>query len=161
METTLYVRDPSTSIASRCLANPVAEKVLNKLKGPEKDALVEQIRPLLSGLKKYSYGKQIAAIEKLVYDPPGGGPAHASHTSSSTTPPNSHKSSPQPSKRSVNGSESGRGPVVGAAPPTPPPTDTQTNDGSVESKNVAKSTVTPLAESESADATPVKINGTT
>ncbi|KAK1149860.1 mRNA binding protein puf3 [Aspergillus melleus] len=146
--------------------NYVIQKVLSKLKGEERETLAEQIRPLLAGLKKYSYGKQIAAIEKLVY--PSGGvppPAHASHTSSSTTPPNSHKSSPQPSKRSVNGSESGRGPVVGAAPPTPPPTDTQTNvDASVEPKNVAKSTVTPLAESESADAMPaasVNTNGTT
>ncbi|PLB49435.1 putative mRNA binding protein Pumilio 2 [Aspergillus steynii IBT 23096] len=146
--------------------NYVIQKVLSQLKGVERETLAEQIRPLLNGIKKTSYGKQVAAIEKLVYDPSGGVPpaTHASHTSS-TTPPNSHKSSPQPSKRSVNGSESGRGPVVGAAPPTPPPTDTQSNvDGSVESKSVPKSTVTPLAESESADATPassVNINGTT
>lgn len=136
------------------------------MKGAERESLAEHIRPMLNGLKKYSYGKQITAIEKLVYDPSGGVPptAHASHTSSSTTPPNSHKSSPQPTRRSVNVSESGRGElVVGAAPPTPPPTDTQANVNGSESKSVARSTVTPLAESESADttqATSVNTDGT-
>jgi hypothetical protein len=31
--------------------------------------LIEQIKPLLSQLKKFSYGKQIVAIEKLIFDP--------------------------------------------------------------------------------------------
>ncbi|THC92004.1 hypothetical protein EYZ11_008534 [Aspergillus tanneri] len=145
--------------------NYVIQKILGQLKGAERESLVEEIKPALCHMKKYSYGKQIVAIEKLVYDSniPSSGPLTA-HTSSSTTPPNSHKSSPQPSKRSVSAVESARAPVVGAAPPTPPPTDSQANaDGSVETKSADKSTVTPLAESESADATPtapVKINGT-
>ncbi|KAE8349325.1 armadillo-type protein [Aspergillus coremiiformis] len=132
--------------------NYVIQKVLGQLKGEERDTLVEEIKPLLSQLKKYSYGKQIAAIEKLVADSnsPSSGPLP--HTTS-TTPPNSHKSSPQPSKRAVHALESCRAPVVGAAPPTPPPTDTHSNaDGSSEPKNVAKST--PLAASESAGTTP-------
>ncbi|RAL02736.1 mRNA-binding protein PUF3 [Aspergillus ibericus CBS 121593] len=132
--------------------NYVIQKVLGQLddSSEEKYALAARIQPMLDQLKKYSYGKQIVAIEKLIGGviPPAGGPLP--HTATSTTPPNSHKSSPQPSKRAVNGVENCRAPVVGAAPPTPPPTDTQSNtDGSTESKHIAKSTVTPLAECES------------
>ena len=43
------------------------EKVLGHLKGGERDALVEQIRAHLLHLKKFNYGKQVAAIEKLIY----------------------------------------------------------------------------------------------
>ncbi|KAF5866251.1 mRNA binding protein puf3 [Aspergillus alliaceus] len=132
--------------------NYVIQKVLGQLQGAERETLVEEIKPLLSQLKKYSYGKQIAAIEKIVAESnsPSSGPLP--HTTS-TTPPNSHKSSPQPSKRAVNALESCRVPVVGGAPPTPPPIDTQGNaDASSESKNVTKST--PLAASESACSTP-------
>jgi mRNA-binding protein PUF3 len=123
------------------------EKVLGQLKGEEREALIDQIRPLLSQLKKFSYGKQIVAIEKLIFDAATLG-AGSLPQASSTTPPHSHKSSPQPSKRLVNDLEDSRAPGVGAAPPTPPPTDNQ----GLESKNLAKSTVTPLSVSESASA---------
>ncbi|KAI1979917.1 mRNA binding protein puf3 [Ophidiomyces ophidiicola] len=46
--------------------NYVVQKVLQVLQGREYHALVEQIHPLLSQLKKFSYGKQIAAIEKYL-----------------------------------------------------------------------------------------------
>jgi mRNA-binding protein PUF3 len=107
--------------------------------------LIDQIKPMLSQLKKFSYGKQIVAIEKLIFDPncPVTGPL--AHTTS-TTPPNSHKSSPQPSKRLIPTMEQPRA-FVGTAPPTPPPTDNQsTVDGSLESKGLAKSTVTPVSD---------------
>ncbi|KAF7616551.1 hypothetical protein AFLA_004610 [Aspergillus flavus NRRL3357] len=140
--------------------NYVIQKVLCQLKGAERDALVEEIKPLLSQLKKYSYGKQIAAIEKLVADSNSPTNGTLPHTTS-TTPPNSHKSSPQPSKRAVNGLDGCRAPVVGAAPPTPPPIDPQSNgDGSSDTKTVTKST--PLTAAESAGTTPttsVEING--
>ncbi|PYI00134.1 mRNA binding protein Pumilio 2 [Aspergillus ellipticus CBS 707.79] len=134
--------------------NYVIQKILGQLDdtSEEKYALTVRIHPMLESAKKISYGKQIVAIEKLmagVVPPPGG--SLPPHTATSTTPPNSHKSSPQPSKRAVNGVENCRAPIVGAAPPTPPPNDTQGNDEGTESKNIAKSTVTPLAECESAD----------
>jgi len=44
-----------------------SEKVLGHLKGGEREALVEQIRAHLLHLKKFNYGKQVAAIEKLIY----------------------------------------------------------------------------------------------
>lgn len=47
-----------------------AEKLLGKLKGDEHDAFVEDMKPQLAALKKYNFGKQIAAIEKLIYPPP-------------------------------------------------------------------------------------------
>ncbi|KAF7161220.1 hypothetical protein CNMCM6106_008546 [Aspergillus hiratsukae] len=132
--------------------NYVIQKVLGQLKGEEREALIDQIRPLLSQLKKFSYGKQIVAIEKLIFDSATLG-ASSLPQASSTTPPHSHKSSPQPSKRLVNDLDDSRAPVVGAAPPTPPPTDNQGHPhGPVESKNLAKSTVTPLSVSESASA---------
>lgn len=43
------------------------EKVLGHLKGREREGLVEQIRAHLVHLKKFNYGKQVAAIEKLIY----------------------------------------------------------------------------------------------
>ncbi|GFF59833.1 pumilio homolog 2 [Aspergillus lentulus] len=144
--------------------NYVIQKVLGQLKGEEREALIDQIRPLLSQLKKFSYGKQIVAIEKLIFDSATLG-ANSLPPASSTTPPHSHKSSPQPSKRLVNDLEDSRAPVVGAAPPTPPPTDNQGHThGPAESKNLAKSTVTPLSVSESASAAPsgsVSVSGST
>lgn len=123
-----------------------------------------RIQPMLDQLKKYSYGKQIVAIEKLIVGIHPGPEGPVPHTATSTTPPNSHKSSPQPSKRAVNGVENGRVPV-GAAPPTPPPTDSQSGaDSSSEFKNIPKATVTSLAESESAEAdssASVEVSGAT
>lgn len=83
--------------------------------------MIDEIKPLLGQLKKFSYGKQIVAIEKLIIDP--NAPIVAANSS---TPPASHKSSPQPSRRSLADM---RPPVGGAAPPTPPPTDTQSLHG--------------------------------
>ncbi|GAA86319.1 mRNA binding protein Pumilio 2 [Aspergillus luchuensis IFO 4308] len=145
---------PLISLMRDQYGNYVIQKILGQLDdtSEEKYSLAVRIQPMLDQLKKFSYGKQIVAIEKLIGGvmPPAGAPL--AHAATSTTPPNSHKSSPQPSKRAVNGVENCRAPVVGAAPPTPPPTDTQSNaDGSSESKHTAKSTVTPLAECESAN----------
>ncbi|KAL1960044.1 hypothetical protein VTO42DRAFT_216 [Malbranchea cinnamomea] len=47
--------------------NYVIQKVLDQTKGADRCALVAQIEPLLSQLKKLSYGKQIMAIERLIY----------------------------------------------------------------------------------------------
>ncbi|KAJ5166399.1 uncharacterized protein N7482_005180 [Penicillium canariense] len=140
--------------------NYVIQKVLGQLKDDEREALIDQIKPLLSQLKKFSYGKQIVAIEKLIFDPnsPVAGPL--AHTTS-TTPPNSHKSSPQPSKRTLPTMEQPRAPFVGTAPPTPPPTDNQsTVDGSLESKGLAKSTVTSVSSPETGSTgVPVPVDG--
>jgi hypothetical protein len=40
--------------------NPPTEKVLGQLKDAEREALIEQIKPLLSQLKKFSYGTSSA-----------------------------------------------------------------------------------------------------
>lgn len=103
-------------------------------------------------MKKFSYGKQIVAIEKLIFDPMPS-PTTTSVTFpgavSSTTPPNSHKSSPQPSRRSLTGLDTcGGARLVGGAPPTPPPTDTQSTAGdTVDAKTLVGSTVTAVDES--------------
>jgi mRNA-binding protein PUF3 len=52
------------------LSNLVIEKLLAQLKGEEKDIFVEDMKPQLISLKKYNYGKQIAAIEKLIFTGP-------------------------------------------------------------------------------------------
>ncbi|OJD17980.1 hypothetical protein AJ78_01937 [Emergomyces pasteurianus Ep9510] len=46
--------------------NYVIQKVLGQLNGAERETLVKQIEPQLTQLKKFSYGKQIVAIEKLI-----------------------------------------------------------------------------------------------
>ncbi|PWY82962.1 mRNA binding protein Pumilio 2 [Aspergillus heteromorphus CBS 117.55] len=136
--------------------NYVIQKIIAQMpnSSEEKFALIARIQPMLENAKKISYGKQIVAIEKLMAGalalPGAAVPSHTA-TATSTTPPNSHKSSPQPSKRAVNGVETCRAPLVGAAPPTPPPNETQGNDDGSDSKNIVKSTVTPLVECESAD----------
>ncbi|KAL3495586.1 armadillo-type protein [Aspergillus germanicus] len=99
--------------------NYVVQTILNHLEGEERLRLVERVRPLLAQLKRFSCGKQIAALEKLIGDlSPEPTVAVPASNHSSTTPPNSHKSSPQPSRRSVEDR-------FVEAPPTPPPTDNQ------------------------------------
>ncbi|KAL4899650.1 hypothetical protein BDW74DRAFT_183463 [Aspergillus multicolor] len=111
-------------------ANYVLQKILGHLKGVERAALVERIKPLLVHLKKSNCGKQIAAIEKIIIggdsSPSPTSAIPASNHTSSATPPNSHKSSPQPMNRAV------QDPFV-ATPPTPPPTDNQCNGNSAAS----------------------------
>ncbi|KKY28558.1 putative mrna binding protein pumilio [Phaeomoniella chlamydospora] len=48
--------------------NYVIQKVLNVLKGAERENLINQIRPHLPSLKKVSFSKQIIAIEKIILD---------------------------------------------------------------------------------------------
>jgi mRNA-binding protein PUF3 len=55
----------------------LAEKLLGQLKGTERECFVEDIRPQLLLVKKYSYGKQITAIEKLISTSPS--PPSSSH----------------------------------------------------------------------------------
>ncbi|EPS28620.1 hypothetical protein PDE_03566 [Penicillium oxalicum 114-2] len=127
--------------------NYVIQKVLGQLKGAEREALVEQIKPLLSQLKKFSYGKQIVAIEKLIFDTtsPMGGPM----TQGSTTPPNSHKSSPQPPKRRISAVQQPQTPYVTNGPPTPPPTDSHASMATFESKGLCRGTVTSVSSPDS------------
>ena len=47
------------------------EKILLQLRGSEYDNFVDQVRPQLQLVKRFSYGKQVGAIEKLVYGHPG------------------------------------------------------------------------------------------
>ncbi len=50
-----------------CLdANITLEKLLAQLKGDERERFIEDMKPQLIALKKYNYGKQITAIEKLI-----------------------------------------------------------------------------------------------
>lgn len=82
------------------------EKVLNQLRGLEREMLVQQIRAQLVQLKKFSYGKQVNAIEKLIADEPDRSSFSASSQSSalpstnaSTIEENIRASPPQPAKR--------------------------------------------------------------
>jgi mRNA-binding protein PUF3 len=72
----------SVSIVSLGLSlddsNSRLEKLLGQLKGAEREQLVEDIKPQLLALKKYNFGKQIAAIEKLIFTGPA--PPHGVHS---------------------------------------------------------------------------------
>ena len=52
--------------------NCFTEKLLAQFKdkGPEHDIFVEQIKIQIPQAKRFSYGKQVGAIEKLVYSAP-------------------------------------------------------------------------------------------
>jgi mRNA-binding protein PUF3 len=50
--------------------NYVIQKLLGQLKGAERDEFVENMKPYLLQLKKFNFGKQIAAIEKLIFTGP-------------------------------------------------------------------------------------------
>jgi len=52
------------------MADIQIEKLLNELKDSERDDFVELIKAQLALLKRFSYGKQIAAIEKVIYTTP-------------------------------------------------------------------------------------------
>ncbi|KAL4918058.1 armadillo-type protein [Aspergillus aurantiobrunneus] len=122
--------------------NYVFQKILGHLKGAERAVLVERIKPLLPQLKRSNNcGKQIAAIEKLIEDSsPAPNPAIPAPNHPSTTPPNSHKSSPQPMKRSVEDR-------FMTTPPTPPPIENQHNGESTASLSAtASAEVTPAMQ---------------
>lgn len=119
------------------VADSRAEKLLKVLKGSEWDDFVELTKAQLALLKRFSYGKQIAAIEKLIYCAPfppqmGDGriPPPAIDTSVGPTPPlstgaaQSPQSGSQPSTHasSVEGPNTSRkssgSNVVGVLTPT-------------------------------------------
>ncbi|CAG8970864.1 hypothetical protein HYALB_00000843 [Hymenoscyphus albidus] len=66
--------------------NYVIQKLLAQLKGAEREAFVEDMKPQLLHLKKYSYGKQIAAIEKLIFTGPAPSYMTPSSVIASTSP---------------------------------------------------------------------------
>ncbi|KAH8594721.1 armadillo-type protein [Bisporella sp. PMI_857] len=68
--------------------NYVIQKLLAQLKGEEREAFVEDMKPQLISLKKYNYGKQIAAIEKLIFVGPNSymNPSSVINPSTHTTP---------------------------------------------------------------------------
>jgi len=61
---------PSLSLIRDQYGNYVIQKLLNTLKASEREEFVEQIKAQIALLKRFSYGKQIAAIEKLIYTSP-------------------------------------------------------------------------------------------
>ncbi|KAK2764936.1 mRNA binding protein puf3 [Arachnomyces sp. PD_36] len=135
--------------------NYVIQKVLGQLKDAEREALVEQIKPQLSQLKKFSYGKQIVAIEKLIFNSSGSSP----DTRTAATTPNSRSSSSSHhSSQSLTDLDPSTGAATGVVS-TPaltdaqssrgsslPSTNTSTVDGPVGSRKPGLSPTIPTAE---------------
>ena len=73
-------------------ADTRVEKILLQLRGSEYDNFVDEVKPQLQLVKRFSYGKQVGAIEKLVYGHPGSnlhvqnGPHPPSHLDASAAP---------------------------------------------------------------------------
>ncbi|KAL6719701.1 mRNA binding protein puf3 [Lecanora helva] len=61
---------PSQSLIRDQYGNYVIQKLLNELQGTDRENFVELLRAQLALIKRYSYGKQVAAIEKLIYIAP-------------------------------------------------------------------------------------------
>jgi len=55
---------------SNSTTNIQPEKLLGQLKGAEREQFIEDIKPQLNQLRKYNHGKQIAAIEKFIFNGP-------------------------------------------------------------------------------------------
>lgn len=58
---------PLTAMMKDQFANYVIQKLLDVTSGQQRDNLVLKITPHLQALKKYSYGKHLVSIEKLMY----------------------------------------------------------------------------------------------
>ncbi|KAK9467173.1 armadillo-type protein [Lipomyces arxii] len=58
---------PLTAMMKDQFANYVIQKLLDVTSGQQRDDLVSKIMPNLQALKKYSYGKHLVSIEKLMY----------------------------------------------------------------------------------------------
>ncbi|KAI5854756.1 armadillo-type protein [Tricharina praecox] len=67
--------------------NYVIQKLLTLLSGADRETLVEQIKPQLQALKKFTFGKQINAIEKLIFNSASTPQATSPLESALTTPP--------------------------------------------------------------------------
>lgn len=52
--------------------NYVIQKILIQLKGAEREAFIDQVKPHLAALRRNNAGKQLAAIEKLIFVAPLG-----------------------------------------------------------------------------------------
>jgi mRNA-binding protein PUF3 len=63
------------------------------LKGDERESFIEDMKPQLISLKKYNYGKQIIAIEKLI---PSATPYNASTATTQIPPIETNSSTPTP-----------------------------------------------------------------
>jgi len=124
-----YVIRKSSIHLAVCIADPSIEKLLLQLRGTEYDAFVEQIKPQLQLVKRFSYGKQVGAIEKLVYTmPPGAShpqniptqPAHMD-TSAAPTPPlvTEDAQSPQSSSVPSTNTSTVDGPIGDRKDPVP------------------------------------------
>jgi mRNA-binding protein PUF3 len=105
------------------------------LKGAERDAFVEDMKPQLLQLKKYNYGKQIAAIEKLIFTGP-----QSYITSSSVVTPLAQTmpieiSSNAPTPMLTNGQNS---PQSSSLPSTNVSTIDDPTDGTISSKHMEK-----------------------
>ncbi|TGZ80989.1 ARM repeat-containing protein [Ascodesmis nigricans] len=61
------LQSPLPALIRDQYGNYVIQKLLTLVKGPERELLAEQIRAHLGALKRVSYGKQVIAIEKLVF----------------------------------------------------------------------------------------------
>jgi len=88
------------------VTNTLAEKLLALLKGAEFDEFIEFIKPQLALQKRYGGGKNIAAIEKIVYStPPTVRPIDIDHNpgnkSAAPTPSLIPSEGPSPQSESV------------------------------------------------------------
>ncbi|KAI2468561.1 ARM repeat-containing protein [Annulohypoxylon bovei var. microspora] len=68
--------------------NYVIQKLMQHLEGPDRDSFIEEMRPHFANLKKYSTGRQITALDRLMSASSvgPGGPGFATASGSPTTP---------------------------------------------------------------------------
>ena len=118
------IRKPSSPRSQRfrgmcAKSNVLQEKLLAQLKGAERERFVEDMRPHLNALKKYNYGKQITAIEKLISNglPPQTAPMEINSTTA-TPVLTKGQNSPESSSLSSTNASTVDGPTQLSSPKT-------------------------------------------
>ncbi|KAH8683378.1 armadillo-type protein [Tricladium varicosporioides] len=76
--------------------NYVIQKLLAQLKAADREAFIENMKPQLTQLKKFTYGKQITAIEKLIFTGPGPQPYGTVAPTAQVMPIEINSSAPTP-----------------------------------------------------------------
>ncbi|KAI1457763.1 ARM repeat-containing protein [Annulohypoxylon moriforme] len=118
--------------------NYVIQKLMQHLEGPDRDSFIEEMRPHFANLKKYSTGRQITALDRLMTaSSVGPGSGFATASGSPTTPSllvEVNSSAPTPSlTMEQNSPES-------SSPPS-------TNSGMEESLDEKTAKASPLSQS--------------
>ena len=131
---------PSTCwYKNKSSTNLHTERLLLHLRGSQYDTFVDQVKTYLQHVKRFSYGKQVGAIEKLIY---GGPNQQSTHAQVNRSPPSHLDTSAAPTPPLLT--EDTQSPQSSSLPST----NTSTVDG-------------PIGDRKASTAAPIEVAATT